>query len=35
MKCKICKEEYHDTCPLIKGCECCENTMKKMKEMSE
>ena len=34
MRCKVCQEEYHDTCPLIEGCSCCEWTMKQIEDES-
>lgn len=32
MTCEACKEEFHDTCPLLEGCSCCEDTMRKMND---
>jgi|MDSZ01.1.fsa_nt_gb hypothetical protein len=32
MRCEICQEPYHDTCPLVEDCVCCENTKTLMEE---
>ena len=32
MRCEICNDPYHDTCPLVEGCLCCENTKRKLME---
>jgi|9_EtaG_2_1085328.scaffolds.fasta_scaffold08164_6 hypothetical protein len=32
MRCKICQDPHHDTCPLVKDCLCCENTETLMEE---
>jgi|MDTC01.3.fsa_nt_gb hypothetical protein len=27
MRCEICNDPDHDTCPMVEDCLCCENTM--------
>ncbi len=32
MRCEICNDPYHDTCPLVEDCLCCENTKTNLME---
>ncbi len=30
--CKVCSKKDHDTCALVNGCPCCEDTMNQMQD---